>query len=867
MKRKTVNIFLCFCLLLTLLPQTASAEDAAHMYIYVSPTGNDAADGTITAPLKTLQAARDAVRRRKKSGELPERGFVVYLRGGDYMIQEGLELMAEDSGTEAAPVVYRAYPGETVTLVGGASLPGSAFTRVTDESILNRIVDESARKQVVVADLGVLGFTDFGEVFWPGAYSYAMHWLTKPKAASPELFINGSLQTNARYPNEGYMQIAEVIDPGANPRMWENDKKSEPGYVKEADRDQEDTFEIRPDDERYKKWMQVPENDALMYGFWAWAWADHTVPLKKVYPDANKLESGVPSWYSVKTGGRFYVFNLLEEIDMPGEYYLDCAGRKLYLYPPVDLNGADIKLSVLQDPLIHIKGADYVTIKGIKMTAARNMAVYMESGTHNIVRECEISYTADTAVTIDSDCKNSGVIGCTIHDVNGGVRLRGGDAKTLTSAENFAVNNEIYRFARINKTYNPAVGLEGVGNIAAYNEMYDAVHLAIQFSGNNHKIHYNNIHDVVTENDDMGAIYSGRSWVQRGTSIRYNYIHNLHSSLQKDHGIHGIYLDDRLCEVDMSGNIFEDIDGSAIMINGGRDNVVFNNLLVNVSGGFLFRDILPPDPESDTTNLMASLQTAPYQSEIWAKAYPHLPNILDDQPGYPKYNMVRNNVSINCGKSSISKAFSDGADMENNYESMTADFYDAENKNYLLKADSAVFKAIPDFVQLPVTRMGTYTKRAEERVRQAAVLAIGSPMTLAEGELVQIDADNSAVIPKIIGDRTFVPLRYISEHLGMTVQFDETNGQITVSDAESTLTLAAGDETAQKNGSPVAMGAAAFIEEGRTMVPLRAVSEMLSKEVFWDDCGLIVVSEHENILNPKADAQLIDTLYQTLSVH
>jgi len=102
--------------------------------------------------------------------------------------------------------------------------------------------------------------------------------------------------------------------------------------------------------------------------------------------------------------------------------------------------------------------------------------------------------------------------------------------------------------------------------------------MAIYFQGNNHVIANNNIHDVVKESNDAGAIYAGRDWTSRGTIIKHNYLHNIKGL--KSHGAKGIYLDDEFSGAKIEGNIFDNIR-DAIFIGGGKDNIVDNNLFIN----------------------------------------------------------------------------------------------------------------------------------------------------------------------------------------------------------------------------------------------------------------------------------------------
>jgi len=116
----------------------------------VAVDGNDRNPGTETQPFATLERARDAVRELKKSRGLPKGGVAVFLRGGVYRIEKTFALSEEDSGTEAAPVVYRSYPNEEVRLVGGKEIGG--FQPVKDAAVLRRIPEE-ARGHVLQADL------------------------------------------------------------------------------------------------------------------------------------------------------------------------------------------------------------------------------------------------------------------------------------------------------------------------------------------------------------------------------------------------------------------------------------------------------------------------------------------------------------------------------------------------------------------------------------------------------------------------------------------------------------------------------------------------------------------------------------------
>src|SRR5215831_8175429 len=140
-------------LLLALALPTAAAD------LFVARDGSDANPGTEDRPFATLERARDAIRSLKRGAGLPAGGVTVWVHRGRYPLLAGFRLSAEDSGTEQAPVRYRARPGEEVRLTGGRIVTG--FQPVRDERVRARI-HPLARDAVRAADLRAQGITDLG---------------------------------------------------------------------------------------------------------------------------------------------------------------------------------------------------------------------------------------------------------------------------------------------------------------------------------------------------------------------------------------------------------------------------------------------------------------------------------------------------------------------------------------------------------------------------------------------------------------------------------------------------------------------------------------------------------------------------------
>jgi len=115
------------------------------------------------------------------------------------------------------------------------------------------------------------------------------------------------------------------------------------------------------------------------------------------------------------------------------------------------------------------------------------------------------------------------------------------------------------------------------------------------------------------------------------------------------------------------------------------------------------------------------------------------------------------------------------------------------------------------------------------------VLAIGSTTATVNGTSVELD-----VAPEILGGRTFVPIRFISESFGATVEWlAETQG-ITITLGDHAIGLQIGNPSSVVDGCIRPLEAAPYIKNSRTMVPLRLISEGFGGDVIWDPAARTV---------------------------
>ncbi|MBN1442822.1 MAG: DUF5010 domain-containing protein [Planctomycetes bacterium] len=595
----------------SLILSLAAALLPAAIELHVAPDGRDENPGTADRPFATLERARDALRELKSKGELPAGGATVWIGGGTYRLARPLDLDARDSGREDAPVVFRAQRGEVARITGGREVSG--FEPLSDPGVLERL-DPAARGRVLRADLRACGISDFGEVAAPGRRI--------------ELFFRDDPMPLARWPNEGFVRVVDAVGP-----------TSFTTHGISGTREGRLTYEgDRPD-----RWRA--EKDIWLHGYWFWDWSDAYQKVASIDREKKIIATEPPyHGYGYRKGQRYYALNILAELDRPGEWYLDRESGVLYFWPPRPVKPGDVVLS-LAPSLLRLRDTSWWSLRGVMLEASRATAVSVEGGAEVCVAGCVIRNTGGWGATISGGGHHA-VAGCDVYRAGeGGISLSGGDRKTLKPSGHRAENNHIHHFGRIVRTYRPAVSVGGVGQIVARNLIHDGPHNAIQLGGNDHIIELNEIHHVCFETGDVGAFYMGRDWTARGTVIRHNFFHDIQGP-----GLHGamaVYLDDAASGITIAGNIFVRA-GRAAFIGGGRDNLVENNVFVDCAASVHIdaRGVgwMSYHVEEDGT-LPQRLREMPYREPPWSERYPQLVNILDDEPGKPKGNVVRRNVS------------------------------------------------------------------------------------------------------------------------------------------------------------------------------------------------------------------------------
>ncbi|MBS1700954.1 MAG: right-handed parallel beta-helix repeat-containing protein [Armatimonadetes bacterium] len=627
--------------------------------VYVGVQGQDSNPGTDSRPMRTIMAA---VRRAR---ELKAHRVVV--GEGEYRLLDSIELGAEDSG-----LVIEAGKNARPMITGCVDVAKESWMKCRDRAVLDRIIDAEARGKVWEIDLGAL----IGKPL-PAAAPYG--FTTPVSVAGNELFADDKPMTVARWPNEGFAKVAEVVEPG-NGEEDQNKPPRKPVFVANSDRP--------------KLWAKA--SDVWLYGYWKFDWADESILADSIGGATGRITLSKPHSYGVTKGADFFAENLLEELDRPGEYFVDRVGGMVYFIPP---DGAQtIRISALDKPLIRATKASKVVLRDIDLAYSRGDGIRCEDCVDLRIEGCQMYNLGERGAVVNGG-RNSGLYGCNVWNTGeGGVTLSGGDRKTLTPAGLYVENCNIHDFQRRTQTYRPAVSVNGVGNIVRHCALHDAPHSAIIYGGNDHLFELNRFYRTLKRTGDGGVVYTGRDWTARGTIIRNNYFFdNIGMSKWEP----AIYFDDLASGLTATGNVIERCHWG-FLIGGGRDNVITNNVIVDCKLGFdCDARGLGWAAKSEPT-MMERLKAVPYEREPWKSRYPQLLTLLANQPMAPMGNVLKGNLLVRSGKvlDRTEAPFQKTALYEGNIESSA----------------SGDWEKIPGAPKVPIGKMGLVEDKVRRRL-------------------------------------------------------------------------------------------------------------------------------------------------------
>ena len=474
-------------------------------------------------------------------------------------------------------------------------------------------------------------------------------------------------------------------------------------------------FKTGADRMQMEAWSREP--DLWVWGAWKYGWDDATVPVLKVDPAAGTFEIstafvkfGISKGYN--GGGWYAVRNAFSALSEPDEWAADRKTRRIYMVEPKD--GTDSITVAMKERILELTGISDKVIEGKIFESCRGDALTLKDCTNVVIRRCVIRDTGGWGIKIIGG-RRCRVEGCDFNDIGeGGVWMRGGVRNTLDPAEHAVVNCHIYDYGRVIHNYRPGISMSGVGCRAEHNLIHHSRHSGIIFTGNDHYIGWNVIHDTCIDNYDCGGIYTYTmsDWWARGTLIERNVVHmtgkRKHSACTA-----GIYLDGFSSGVTVRGNIVSRAT-EGLFQNGGNDNVYERNVILACSkpvarqnlglmgGTKPYANKEPGVFKGRDSLLFKGLEKDRmlFESPLWKNRYPNMMRVFDIKDPVKAHNsffsVITNNAFVWCGDPSyVDMDQMEGLQtIENNEMFKDPGFRDFELFDWSLKPDSPVRRLI-----------------------------------------------------------------------------------------------------------------------------------------------------------------------------
>jgi hypothetical protein len=322
---------------------------------------------------------------------------------------------------------------------------------------------------------------------------------------------------------------------------------------------------------------------------------------------------------------RYYVENVFEELDQPGEWYLHRKSGVLYYYPLPDESMADVEVvaPALTSTLVEFRGdaandeiISHLHFRGISFLHAnanlhrlRNPGqgeiyqpgLIMATGLrHSSFEDCVVAHTGAHAIWLAAGCENNRIQQCHLHDLGGGGVYIGGGwgmQEAAPTQRNVVDNNFIHDGSHM---FHGAHGVwigKSSYNEVTHNEISNFDYSGIscgwswgfQPSSAHHNIlDFNHIHHLGNGDGlgDMGGIYT--LGISPGTTERYNHIHHVYNYAHVSHGS-GVYPDEGSSEILIENNVVHHVRTCPLFQHYGKDNTVRNNIFAFGGKGQLQR--------------------------------------------------------------------------------------------------------------------------------------------------------------------------------------------------------------------------------------------------------------------------------------
>lgn len=543
--KKIIAMILAVASFAVCVPTMAATK---QYYFYVSSTGSDSNDGKSEAnAFATITKARNEVAKSTYKSANVE----IRILSGEYDVaneENGkLSFNASYDGSASISRKYVGWGDTKPVIKSSVTVPASGFQTPASNDATLKLIPESSKANIRYIDLASYNIPNNTLPYYGN--------LTE----NIEPYADGVVMHPAQYPNKGeYLQVGT---PSAS-------AKDE--WIQSC------TYT----DSRISRFIK---DDIYAYGSWSNYYYGASIKVSSIDTDTNTINFEKYSSGKFTKGQDYILYNVVEDLDAPGEYYIDQANRRMYFY--YTEGTSEIEFALNTEALITMSNAGYITFENLSFETSGGSGMNINGCNNITVKNCDFKNLGVRAANMYNSastiCDTITFENCKVENMGlGGFRIGDDYTQCGLTAElkhcNVTINNcEIHDSSRRAEHNTSGVGINGCGATVTNTKIYNMPHFGITLSGAENMIKNNEIYNVCNKSYDCGGVYNHANWEFTGNEIDYNYFHNITGREGK--GTRAVYFDNAASGNFVRGNIFAYCD-EGVIVNGGSDTVIKDNI-------------------------------------------------------------------------------------------------------------------------------------------------------------------------------------------------------------------------------------------------------------------------------------------------